>query len=99
MLLYNENVVDEMAKTLDELNKYIPMTATNEDIILPNGDTVNHQDFDVIRIPITGDQVTVARIRAAQLARHSSENSRDRLEGVLPFVEDWHARQVIVMVS
>ena len=95
MQLYNENVVDEMAKTLDELNKYIPMTATNEDIILPNGDTVNHQDFDVIRIPITGDQVTVARIRAAQLAR----NSRDRLEGVLPFVEDWHARQVIVMVS
>ena len=90
----------KIAKTLDELNNYIPMTATNKDIILPNGDTVNHQDFDIIRIPITGDQVTVARIRAAQLARHSSEkNSRDRLEGVLPFVEDWHARQVIVMVS
>ena len=66
----------KIAKTLDELNNYIPMTATNKDIILPNGDTVNHQDFDIIRIPITGDQVIVARIRAAQLARHSSEKKQ-----------------------
>lgn len=99
MLLYNENIVDEMAKTLDELNKYIPAIPTDNTIYLPNGTTINHKDFDLIRIPVTGDQVTVARIRGAQSARRSSENSRDRLEGALPFVEDWHTRQVLVMVS
>ena len=98
MLLYNENIVDQMAKALDELNKYIPSTAVDCEITLPDGNTINHTDFKLQHIPITGDQVTVARIRSAKAARSTSENSLDRLEGVLPIVEDWHARQTFMTV-
>ena len=58
--------------------------------------TINHQNFNFICIPITGDQVIFARICGAQLARCSSENRCDRLEGVLPFIEDWRTRQLSV---
>ena len=98
VLLFNENVVDDMTKILDRVQKYIPVTPYEEQRTLPNGEIVFHEDFKIHRIPVTGDQVTVARIRGAKAARHNSENALDRLEGALPFVEDWHARQTFMMV-
>ena len=74
------NVVDDMTRVHNE-----------EQRTLPNDEVVLHKDFKIHRIPVTGDQVTVA-------ARHNSENKLDHLEGALPFVEDWHARQTLMMV-
>ena len=87
-----------MTKILDRVHKYIPVTPYEEQRTLPNGEVVIHKDYKIHRIPVTGDQITVARILGAKAARHSSENKLDRLEGALPFVEDWHARQTFMMV-
>lgn len=87
-----------MAKILDEVHKYIPVTPYEDQRTLPNGQTAFHKDYHIQRIPVTGDQVTVARICGAKVARHNSENKLDRLEGALPFVEDWHTRQTLMMV-
>ena len=46
-----------------------------------------------------GDQLTVARERAAKLVHHHSETSVDRLSELVPCVEDRHANQVFMKVS
>ena len=39
-----------------------------------------------------GDQLTVARGIGAQRIRANSEEGASRLEGLIPVVEDWHAK-------
>lgn len=41
---------------------------------------------------IGGDQLTVARVRGCQRLRSNSNDGTARLEGLVPMVEDWHAR-------
>ena len=46
-----------------------------------------------------GDQLTVARSRGFQRIRINSTRRKDRLEGLVPIVEDWHAKVSILGVS
>ena len=39
-----------------------------------------------------GDQLTAARVRSSQKVRCNSHRGCDRLEGLVPVVEDWHAK-------
>jgi len=45
-----------------------------------------------------GDQLTVARARGAQGILSNSHTGFDRLEGLVPVVEDWHAKVCILEV-
>ena len=38
-----------------------------------------------------GDQLTVAEMCGAQRIRRNSYSGRDRVEGLVPVAEDWHA--------
>ena len=40
-----------------------------------------------------GEQLTAKRARGVRI-RNNSTNSADRLEGLLPIAEDWHAKVV-----
>ncbi len=96
VLLYNENKVDEMCKILDKLHDYVPSESTQEDITLPDGQTMTHKDYKLVKILLGGDQVTVKRVCGAKGVRSSHDTAKDRLEGVIPVVEDW---QVLMKVS
>lgn len=48
---------------------------------------------------IGGDQMTAARARGSQRIRSNSERGKDRLEGLQPVVEDWHAKVCLLGVS
>lgn len=98
ILLFNENKVDEMCKILDELHKYVPSMSTEEEIALPDGRVFSHNDYKLSQILLGGDQVTVARVRGAVGVRSNHENAQDRLEGIVPVIEDWHSRQVLMQV-
>ncbi len=98
VLLFNENKVDEMCKILDELHKYVPAKKTHTEITLPDGGTLPHDDYKLYQVLLGGDQLTVARVRGAVAIRSNHENAKDRLEGIVPVVEDWHARQVLMQV-
>ena len=54
------------------------------------------------QILLGGDQLTVARARGSVAVRadHIAHvcSRRDRLEGLLPVVEDWHAKQCLLKV-
>ena len=49
-------------------------------------------------IPVGGDYLSVARARGSQLIRTNSKCSRDKLEGMLPVAEDWHAKLCLLDV-
>lgn len=98
VLLFNENKVDEMCKILDRLHKYVPSTSTLTETTLPDGRTFTHTEYKQVKILLGGDQVTVARVRGAVGIRSNHENAQHRLEGVIPVIEDWHARQVLMQV-
>ena len=50
------------------------------------------------RLLFGGDQLTAKRARAGIRIRNNSTNSADRLEGLLPVAEDWHAKVVFLEV-
>lgn len=45
-----------------------------------------------------GDQLTATRARGCQRIRSNSTRGKDRLEGLVPVVEDWHAKVSILGV-
>ena len=45
-----------------------------------------------------GDQLTCERVRSAKMARLQTPDAVQRLEGLLPKVEDWHALQAFYQV-
>jgi len=96
----NENRIDEMAEILDQVHKYVPTQSyevtTN---LVDDGEEIVHTDYNFHQIACTGDQLTVARQRTAKAVRHHSEDELDRLEGLVPSVEDWHTKQLLVKVN
>ena len=46
-----------------------------------------------------GDQLTVARLRGTQGLQQAQDRPVDKLEGLIPVVEDRHARMNLVRVS
>ena len=48
---------------------------------------------------VGGDQLTASRIRGTQAQRRLQDKAVDRLEGVIPVVEDWQARMALMKVS
>ncbi|XP_065912891.1 uncharacterized protein [Dysidea avara] len=95
----NENRVDEMAEILDQLHKYVPAKSYEVTThLIDEGEELVHRGYNFHQIACTGDQLTVARQRTAKAVRHHSEDELDRLEGLVPSVEDWHTKQLLVKV-
>ena len=79
--------------------KLVPTEPAEGQHMLPNGSTVPYHDTWFFKILLGGDQLTVARVRGTQTLRDSEDKVVDRLEGVIPVVEDWHARMTLMIVS
>ena len=98
VLFYNETKVDEMCYIMESLQQYVPVKPCTATETLPNGDELTYDDFHAYPIIMTGDLLTSLRAKGAQLLRSNHENKLDRLEGLLPFAEDWHTRQSLLKV-
>ena len=99
VLLHNENKLDEMSKILCHLMKFVPTLPKEGTLSLPNGSQLTFDATEFFPILIGGDQLTAARIRGTQALRVTEDKAVDRLQGLLPVVEDWHARMSLVDVS
>uniref|UniRef100_A0A1X7VUI6 DUF6589 domain-containing protein n=1 Tax=Amphimedon queenslandica TaxID=400682 RepID=A0A1X7VUI6_AMPQE len=96
VILRNENKIDEMSKILDELHKYVPAKEVSSQNTLPNGESEEVTDDKLYQILIGGDQLTVARARSAIGIRRNHNTNKEKLQGLIPVVEDWHARVIFV---
>jgi len=96
----NENRIDKMAEILDRVHKYVPTQSyevtTN---LVDDGEEIVQTDYNFHQIACTGDQLTVARQCTAKAVRHHSEDELDHLEGLVPSVEDWHTKQLLMKVN
>lgn len=98
MILKNENKTDEMVDILDILHKYVPSERSTQNYLVAPNEVFSMQLDHFSHVLIGGDQLTAARIRGAQRVRGNSDNGRDRLEGLVPVVEDWHAKVCFLQV-
>ena len=97
VLLHNEIYLPEMCKILGSLQEYVPSRVVNS--TLDVGDkSLCLKNVDFLPILMGGDQLTAARARGAKSLRSSHDNAKGRLEGLLPVVEDWHARLTLAKV-
>ena len=99
MYLKNENILDEMCSIMEELQAYVPTIHEKVNVVTPgerDPDIINKYNFH--RILFGGDQLTVARIRGAQRIRQNSEDKKGQLQGLVPCVEDWHAKVCLLEV-
>ncbi|XP_065917243.1 uncharacterized protein [Dysidea avara] len=87
----NENKIDEMARIMDQIHRYVPTQTNNVTITFADSEeTLTYTEYNFHPICCSGDQLTAAREHTAQSVRHHSENELDRLEGLVPVVDDWH---------
>lgn len=98
MLLLNENKLDEMAQIIDHHMKLVPTKVAAGEYILPNRSTLEYDDTRFFKILFGGDYLTAVRMRGAQSLRATEVKAVDRLDGVIPVVEDWHTRMTLVKV-
>ena len=99
MLLYNENKLDEMGKILEHYMSLVPTLESMQQILLPNGSEIEIDNTQFHPILFGGDQLTVARIRGTKVLRDTHDTPSERFEGIVPVVEDWHARMALLKVS
>lgn len=89
-----------MISILDHLHQYVPTLTSTETIVNPHSSkevTAISDRFHYVLFG--GDMVTAKRARGAQGNRENSNRGRDRLEGLVPVVEDWHAKMCLICVS
>ena len=98
MLLHNENKLDEMCEIIEELQKYVPSRPCQVKHPLPNGEFCTVDEQAVHQILSGGDQLTSCCCRGAQSLCCNHESTLERLEGLIPVTEDWHARLTLVKV-
>ena len=77
----------------------VPTESAEGQHVLPNGSTIPCDDTRLLKVLLGGDQLTVARVCGTQALRASEDKAVDRLEGVIPVIEDWHARMTLMIVS
>lgn len=58
-------------------------------MVLPDGSTMKVDTTNFLAFCL---EVTAARARRTAAMRVSHDGALDQLEGILPVVEDWHAR-------
>ena len=106
MLQRNENKLDEMCDVMDKLHEYVPARYVIEEYDLFEDGLVQLDKEAYHQILFGGDQLTVARARGSISIRSDHRDGcipictrRDRLEGLVPITEDWHAKQCLLKVN
>ena len=97
--LKDENKTDEMCVILESIQKYIPAITQSRTVQLPNGESIECQETEMWETLFGGDQLTVDRAKGAIDIRYTHESEAERLEGIVPVIEDWHARMALLKVS
>ena len=92
VILKNENKGDEMVDIMEHLHQYVPTAKYSEEKFISTGEKVLEEKAKFHPILVGGDQLTVARARSAIKVKVNSHTPSKRLSGIIPVVEDWHAK-------
>ena len=90
--LKDENKGNEMVDIMSHLHQYVPAISSTQEVTISTGETVLEERTVLHPILVGGDQLTVARARAAIKCKVNSQTAVKKLTGIVPVVEDWHAK-------
>ena len=76
----------------------MPSERSTQKFLIVPGKVFSLQLDHFSHVLLGGDQLTAARIRGAQRIRRHSYNGKDRVEGLVPVVEDWHGKVCFLKV-
>ena len=88
VLLHNENKLDEMNHALRHYMQFVPTVEADG--------FLDDTRFDTKLLG--GDQLTVVRIRSTQALRDTLDSGVERYDGIVPVLEDWHTRVILLQV-
>lgn len=84
---------------MTHLHQYVPTLSSSHECILNTGETAQEERAAIHPILVGGDQLTVARARVAIKAKANSQTPSKKLSGIIPAIEDWHAKANFLGVS
>ena len=88
-----------MIDIMEHFQQYVPMTSEVSKLSIPNvGEKEIHADT-FHHILFGGDQLTAKRARGSQHIRSNSLRGKDRIEGLKPVIEEWHAKVCLLGIS
>lgn len=88
-----------MVDILTHLHQYVPTVNYSQKKTISTGETALEERATFHKILVGGDQLTVARARTAIKVKVNSETPTKKLSGIIPVVEDWHAKANFLSVS
>ena len=83
---------------MDHYMTLVPNVQKEGSLVLPNGSAIDFDDSRFFPVLFGGDQLTVARMRGVQAIRDTHSKNAERYDGLVPVVEDWHARMNFMKV-
>ena len=98
ILLHNENKLDEMSHILHHYMQLFPTVEADDFLILANGSKIPFDDTRFDTKLLGGDQLTVVRVRSTQALCDTLDSAVQRFDGIVPVVEDWHTRVILLQV-
>ena len=83
---------------MDGLHNYVPTTPVKRSFESQSG-IISYDDLDRFPVLFSGDQLTAQQTRKSIALRCNEDTTKLRLEGLIPVVEDWHARQCLMKMG
>jgi len=88
-----------MCEILEQFHTYVPSKPQTKVLDVPGLDQrIAIEDLNFHKILLGGDQLTAARCRGGAAVRSDHRTSLERLDGMVPVCEDWHAKRIYLMV-
>lgn len=89
--------MEEMVAIMEDLQKYVPHVTTTESVPIPDcfdeQESVQRDFFH--QVLFGGDQLIKVRAESAKRMRGNSHDGVEALRGLVPVIEDWHAKQCL----
>ena len=99
VILKNETKHEDMVNIMIHLQQYVPFSSTEKKVIDPNNNQEHSMSCDVFHpILFGGDQLTAERAVGSKRCRRNEDRGFDKLAGLTPVIEDWHAKVALLKV-
>ena len=88
-----------MIKIMSHIHQFVPVIEHERQVDVGDGRTVTQPTSTLYSLLFGGDQLTAARVRGAKQGRCNSVTASNRFEGLIPVIEDWHTKVIVLEVS
>lgn len=89
-----------MTAVLRHLQQYVPVRSEMDELVDPADGEIFQVFADYFHyVLFGGDQLTAERATGTKRSIDNENRAVDRLEGLVPVIEDWHAKVSFLKVS